>query len=118
MRADPPVSEHTAAAAMPSVTETAAPEDDPPGIRPWTRSNGLRGVPQCKLTPRAETPSSDMLVRPTITAPAAFSRDTTVASTSALDRIRRTFEPASVASPATSNASFIEIGIPWSIDRV
>ena len=45
MRTEPPVSVPIAAAAMPSVTETAAPEDEPPGIRPTVRSQGLRGVP-------------------------------------------------------------------------
>ena len=34
IRTEPPVSLPMAAAAMPSVTETAAPEDDPPGMRP------------------------------------------------------------------------------------
>ncbi|MNN32676.1 hypothetical protein D3C81_1464040 [compost metagenome] len=45
MRQEPPVSDPIAASAMPSVTETAAPDDEPPGIRPACRSNGLRGVP-------------------------------------------------------------------------
>ena len=43
MRTDPPVSVPSAATAMPSVTDTAAPEDDPPGTR--ARSCGLPGVP-------------------------------------------------------------------------
>ena len=34
MRHDPPVSVPMAAIAMPSATETAPPDDDPPGIRP------------------------------------------------------------------------------------
>jgi len=45
MRTDPPVSEPIAAAAMPSVTEIAAPDDDPPGTRPAARSNAFLGVP-------------------------------------------------------------------------
>ncbi|CFU77440.1 Uncharacterised protein [Bordetella pertussis] len=45
MRTDPPVSEPMAPLAMPSVTETAAPEEEPPGMRPVARSQGLRGVP-------------------------------------------------------------------------
>ena len=45
MRTEPPVSVPIAAAAMPSVTEIAAPEEDPPGMRPVARSQGLRGVP-------------------------------------------------------------------------
>ena len=38
MRMEPPVSVPMAASAMPSVTDTAAPEDDPPGMRPVARS--------------------------------------------------------------------------------
>ena len=45
MRTEPPVSVPTAATAMPSVTDTAAPDDEPPGMRPVARSHGLRGVP-------------------------------------------------------------------------
>ena len=42
---EPPVSVPIAAAAIPSVTETAAPEEEPPGILPILRSKGFRGVP-------------------------------------------------------------------------
>src|SRR6187549_2479391 len=45
MRTDPPVSVPMAAAAMPSVTEMAAPDEDPPGMRAAARSYTLRGVP-------------------------------------------------------------------------
>jgi hypothetical protein len=45
MRIDPPVSVPIAPAAMPSVTETAAPDDDPPGMRPAARSKAFFGVP-------------------------------------------------------------------------
>ncbi len=45
MRQDPPVSVPSAASAMPSATDTAAPEELPPGMRPVSRSHGLRGVP-------------------------------------------------------------------------
>ena len=44
MRHDPPVSVPSVTAAMPSATDTADPEDDPPGMRPVSRSHGLRGV--------------------------------------------------------------------------
>ena len=43
MRTEPPVSVPSAATAMRSPTETAAPADDPPGTR--VRSAGLPGVP-------------------------------------------------------------------------
>ncbi len=45
IRTEPPVSEPMAATAMASLTETAAPDEEPPGMRPLARSQGLRGVP-------------------------------------------------------------------------
>ncbi len=45
MRHEPPVSVPSAPNAMPSVTDTAAPEDEPPGMRAAARSWGLSGVP-------------------------------------------------------------------------
>ncbi|MNL25506.1 hypothetical protein D3C87_1469910 [compost metagenome] len=38
MRTEPPVSDPIPATAMPSATDTAAPEDEPPGMRPVARS--------------------------------------------------------------------------------
>ena len=45
MRTDPPVSLPMATGTMPSATETAAPEDEPPGICAAFGKAGLRGVP-------------------------------------------------------------------------
>ncbi len=45
MRTEPPVSEPMAATAMPSATDTAAPDEEPPGMRPVARSQGFSGVP-------------------------------------------------------------------------
>ena len=45
MRTEPPVSVPMPSAAMPSVTDTAAPLDEPPGMRRVVRSQGLAGVP-------------------------------------------------------------------------
>ena len=46
MRTEPPVSEPMPTTAMPSVTDTAAPLDEPPGMRPPSlRSHGFFGVP-------------------------------------------------------------------------
>jgi hypothetical protein len=45
MRIDPPVSLPIARAAMPSVTEIAALDDEPPGMRPVARSKAFFGVP-------------------------------------------------------------------------
>ena len=54
MRQEPPVSVPMPAAAMPSVTETAAPDDEPPGTRPTSRSKGFLGVSKWGLMPRPE----------------------------------------------------------------
>src|SRR5690554_5750337 len=45
IRMEPPVSVPMAATAMPSATDTPAPDDEPPGMRPVARSQGERGVP-------------------------------------------------------------------------
>ena len=45
MRTEPPVSEPIVAAAMPSVTLTAPPDVEPPGMRFALRSHGFSGVP-------------------------------------------------------------------------
>jgi hypothetical protein len=58
-----------------------------------------------------------MLVRPTITAPAARRRATTGASTRAGAASARIFEPARVTSPQTSNRSLIDTGSPSTGER-
>ena len=45
MRMDPPVSEPKPTPAKPRATETAAPAEEPPGMRPVRVSAGFRGVP-------------------------------------------------------------------------
>ncbi|WP_156396347.1 hypothetical protein [Noviherbaspirillum sp. Root189] len=45
MRIEPPVSEPMAATHKPVATETAAPDDEPPGMRATVLSAGLTGVP-------------------------------------------------------------------------
>ena len=45
IRHEPPVSVPSAPWAMPSATETAAPEDEPPGTWPTLRFQALFGVP-------------------------------------------------------------------------
>ena len=101
-RIEPPVSDPSPATARPSATETAAPDDEPPGMRATAASQGLRGVPRCGLMPTPENANSVMLVRPVIAAPAARSRATAVASWVAAGRPSRSTEPASVVRPAMS----------------
>ncbi len=54
MRQEPPVSLPIAMSAMPSATETAPPEVEPPGTRPVARSHGLDGVPWWGFMPTPE----------------------------------------------------------------
>jgi len=102
MRIEPPVSEPSPATARPSATDTAAPDDEPPGMRAVCASAGLRGVPWCGLMPTPENANSVMLVLPTMAAPCARSRATAVASCAAGGSPAQTAEPAMVVSPATS----------------
>ena len=112
MRKEPPVSEPRPATARPSATLTAAPDDEPPGMRCTDGSQGLRGVPKCGLKPTPENANSVMLVRPTISAPAAFSRATATASRAAGGSVPRMIEPAVVVTPASSNRSLMLTGSP------
>ena len=45
MRIEPPVSEPMPATQSPAATDTAAPEEDPPGMRATLLSVGFTGVP-------------------------------------------------------------------------
>src|ERR1700722_12009293 len=67
MRTEPPVSVPRPISAMPSLTATAAPAEDPPGIlRSLLRSYGFAGVPKCGFRPMPEKANSVMLVLPMI----------------------------------------------------
>ena len=112
MRHEPPVSVPTAPTAMPSDTETAAPDELPPAMRPSSRRHGASGVPKCGFTPRPEKANSVMLVRPTGTKPAANSRATTAACRGAGAASANTVLPAGVGSAATSSRSFRLTGSP------
>lgn len=111
MRTEPPVSVPAPAAARPSATATAVPELDPPGARPG--SIALGGVAVTGLTPRPEKASSLRWVLPRGTTPAAAAFAKTAASRSGT-RPARSFEPASVTSPAMSMLSFQQMGTPSS----
>ena len=60
----------------PALTQAADPLDEPPVMCP--RSNGFRHAPWCGLMPTGLMPISCMFALPTMTAPAAFNRATTV----------------------------------------
>ena len=59
-----------------------------------------------------------MLVRPTMTAPAAFNRATTSESHRAGGACSSEAEPARVTPPSTSKLSLMETGIPANAPRV
>jgi hypothetical protein len=62
--------------------------------------------------PNPEKANSVILVRPIGTKPAAFRRPTAMASRVAGAASRKAIEPAAVTSPAMSNRSLIETGMP------
>src|SRR5262249_58075712 len=82
------------------------------GVGRVLRSNGLRGVREGGLSPSPENGNPVMLVGRIGTKPATRSRATAVASRAAGGAWRSAIEPAVVTSPATSNRSLIETGIP------
>src|SRR3954451_15820904 len=77
-RIDPPVSDPSASGAKPAATAAADPPDEPPGTR--VRSWGLRVGPNAEFSVELPMANSSRLVLPTMTAPAARNRSTTVAS--------------------------------------
>src|SRR4051812_14906960 len=98
-RIEPPGSGPRPMKEEPLATETAAPEEDPPGTRGVAASQGLAGVPWCGLMPTPENANSVMLVRPTTTPPAARRRATDRASARAGGASASATEPAVVTSP-------------------
>ena len=90
-------------------TETAAPDDDPPGI--LSRATGLMGAPSTASQPVIEHPSSSMRVADA--APAARS-DATAGASRASACVATAGEPRLVTLPCTSKTSWIENLIPRS----
>ena len=111
-RMEPPVSEPRPATARPKATDTAAPDEEPPGMRATCASHGFTGVPWCGLMPTPEKANSVMLVLPIRAAPAARKRATAGASAVAAGSPSRTTEPAIVVSEATSYKSLMDTGCP------
>jgi hypothetical protein len=112
IRIEPPVSEPRPMKTAPLATETAAPEDEPPGMRGTCVSTGLAGVPKCGLVPTPENANSLMFVRPSRAAPAARSRATAGQSCNAGAASASTAEPAAVTWARTSKRSLTDTGKP------
>lgn len=104
----PAPSEPIAAVTRPAATAAALPPDDPPGV--CRRDHGLRVYPNPGPLVNGHWPSSQVLVLPTITAPAALRRRTTSESWVAGGTWPSV--PKAVGTPATSTSSFTAIGTP------
>ena len=81
MRIEPPPSLPVHAGNIPDATAAAEPPDDPPGVA--SGFHGLRVMPCSGELVKLGMPNSGAVVSPTITAPAARSRATSVQSTAA-----------------------------------
>ncbi len=64
MRTEPAVSVPSARQAVPLISETPAPELEPPGVRCAWLSQGLRGAPQWALVPSPPKANSTVWVFP------------------------------------------------------
>ena len=93
----------------PAATAAAEPPDDPPAVRPWR--HGLCAGPFTRFPDSPFQPYSDVVVLPTMTAPAARMRATSGESAPAISP-RWTSDPMLVGTPATSTRSLIAIGMP------
>ena len=110
MRIEPAPSTASAAGTRPAATAAPEPPLEPPGVR--STSHGLRVTPQVTDSVNGHSPSSGIVVLPTITAPAARRRRTT--SESAAAGTSNAPVPRLVTSPAMSTSSLIAIGTPSS----
>ena len=99
-RTEPAVSLPSATIAEPSHRLTPAPAEEPPGTRCALASHGLRGVPQCGLTPRPPKASSTVWDFPITTPSWRRSVETTGPSLSHLGG-NRFAVPAKVGQPLT-----------------
>ena len=110
IRTLPAPSEPIAAATSPAATAAALPPDDPPGV--CLRDHGLKVWPKAGPLVNGHWPNSQVLVLPTMTAPAARSRRTTSESPVAGRMLPAV--PKLVGTPATSTSSLTAIGMPSS----
>src|ERR671912_2371858 len=111
MRIDPAPSLPWARGPRPAATAAAAPPLDPPGD--FSRFQGLNDGPNTRFPESPFQPSSGVLVFPSMTAPAAYSRPTTGASSSGTQPASIK-EPRAVCTPRVGVRSLIEVGMPAS----
>ena len=114
LRSDPPRSLPNPIGVMPVANAAPSPPELPPAV--WSGCQGLRVSPCKSLSVLIRSPRSGRLVRASGTAPAAFMRSTTGASTVAAASASAC-KPCVVAWPATSMFSLIVNGTPASGPR-
>src|ERR1700754_646078 len=108
IRTLPAPSEPMAAATNPAATAAALPPDDPPGVCPL--DHGLRVYPNPGPLVNGHCPNSQVLVLPTMTAPAARSLRTTSESSEASRTVPSA--PNLVGTPAISPSFLTAIATP------
>ena len=111
IRIEPAPSPPCAIPTTPAATAAAEPPDDPPAVRPWR--HGLCAGPFTRFPDSPFQPYSDVVVLPTMTAPAARMRATSGESAPAISPWW-TSDPMLVGTPATSTRSLMAIGMPAS----
>src|SRR5918998_6039326 len=109
MRIDPAPSLPCARGPRPAATAAAAPPLDPPGV--FSRFHGLSEGPNTRFPESPFQPSSGVLVFPNMTAPAAYNRSTTGASSSGT-QLGSINEPRAVRTPRVGVRSLIDVGMP------
>src|SRR5690625_3974341 len=109
MRIDPPPSVACAAGTIPAATAAAAPPDEPPALR--RRSHGLRAGGATSGSVYGGSPSSGVVVLPTMRVPASRNRTVTPSSTGATFP-RNAALPSSKGCAATIARSLTGTGTP------
>ena len=100
----------SASATQPVVAATAAPPEEPPGVR--SRAQGLRVCPKSGERQNEECANSGVVVLPTTIAPAALRRRTITGSASGTQSAKQA-DPRVVRWPLMGVKSFKATGTPW-----
>src|SRR5216117_370470 len=110
-RTEPPVSEPRPAGTAPAATSAAEPPDEPPGTRVLSKGWTARPYAECSVD--EPIANSSQFVLPAISAPAALSFATAVASYGERypSRMR---EPQVVVNSSVQMLSFTATGMPYS----
>ena len=109
MRIEPAPSEPCANGPIPEETAAAAPPLDPPAVRP--SRHGFCVLPCTRLVVSPFHPYSEVLLFPSITAPARYRRSTSGASSAGTSSAWSS-DPRVVRMPAVAVRSLIETGTP------